>query len=73
MERLISVVLAELDPTDSVSKGCIRDFGGVSTPDKIVRGIRCEAGLGRLVAVNGVGEYSLKHNRSRECFNLSPL
>ena len=55
------MLFPESDPADSFTKGRIRDFGGgESTPSKVVGGVGREAGLGRLVAVNGIGKYGLE-------------
>ena len=55
------MLFPERDPADSFSKGRIWDFGrGVPTPSKVVGGIGREAGLSRLVAVNGIREYGLE-------------
>ena len=47
-------------PADSLAKGCIRDFGSVATPGKVIGGIGRETGLSRLVAINSIREYSLE-------------
>ena len=61
MQGLVEVLFPERDSANSFAKGRIRDFGrGESTPSKVVGGVGCEASLGRLVAVNGIGEYSLE-------------
>ena len=61
MQGVIGTLFAERDPADSLANGRVRDFGGgVSGPDEVISSIGCEAGLSRLVAVNGIREYSLE-------------
>ena len=61
MKGLIGALFAKRDPADSLADGRVCDFGGgIPAPNKVVGGVGCEAGLSRLVAVNGVREYSLE-------------
>ena len=60
MKWPIGGLFGKVDPARSQAKGWVQGCRCVSAPDEVVGGSGCQVGLSRLVAINGIGEYSLE-------------